>query len=218
MAYTEPRTWVANEIVTAAYLNGVRDILNLTAPALAQAKGDLIAGASANAPTRVPVGADGTMLMVDSACAGGVKWGTYTGAYIVGRSNSVSMVDTNSTSFVNVNSQTSSASVVLSGLSAQYVRVTVIGRGAQPNPRDAVYLSATCNGTSIGDTTGNAGLAMVNVGPSGHGNAEFCLFGTSLIGPMSDAASFQAQFRSSNPAYTVTVRDVVLTAIAFPAG
>lgn len=44
--------------------------------AIADAKGDLLVATGADAFTRKAVGADGTMLVADTAAGGGVKWGT----------------------------------------------------------------------------------------------------------------------------------------------
>jgi hypothetical protein len=45
-------------------------------PTLVDAKGDLIGASADNTPARVPVGADGQVLIADSSQASGVRWGT----------------------------------------------------------------------------------------------------------------------------------------------
>lgn len=75
MAWTNPRTWVLNEVVTSTLMNThVRDNFNETAPAKVTAKGDLVAGTGANTIARVPVGTDGRPLIANSACNAGVSY------------------------------------------------------------------------------------------------------------------------------------------------
>lgn len=51
---------------------------DIIAPSIIDAKGDLIVGASDDAPVRVSVGADGQVLTADSTQAAGVRWATPT--------------------------------------------------------------------------------------------------------------------------------------------
>lgn len=51
---------------------------DIIAPGIIDARGDLIVGASNDAPVRVPVGADGQVLTADSTQAAGVRWTTPT--------------------------------------------------------------------------------------------------------------------------------------------
>lgn len=75
MAWTSPRTWVSGEQLTAALLNThVRDNLNETAPAKVTTKGDIVAATAANTIARVAVGANGAVLVADSAATPGLRW------------------------------------------------------------------------------------------------------------------------------------------------
>lgn len=56
----------------------VLQAVGLITPSIVTAKGDLIAATGNAAVTRVPVGADGTVLTADSTQAAGVKWSTVT--------------------------------------------------------------------------------------------------------------------------------------------
>jgi len=73
MAWTSPRTWVTGETVTAALLNThVRD--NLNALMVVTTKGDIAVATAAQTLTRLAVGADGDVLVSDSAATPGVRW------------------------------------------------------------------------------------------------------------------------------------------------
>src|SRR3990167_11504218 len=73
MAWTSPRTWVTGETVTAALLNThVRD--NLNALMVVTTKGDIAVATAAQTLTRLAVGADGDVLVADSAATPGVRW------------------------------------------------------------------------------------------------------------------------------------------------
>lgn len=76
MVWTAPRTWVVNEVVTAALLNThVRDDLLQAAPALFATKGDLVAATAANAGAVVAArAATGAILVEDTAQSTG--WAT----------------------------------------------------------------------------------------------------------------------------------------------
>ena len=67
MAWTAPRTWVTGETVTAALMNThVRDNLLETAPAIAQAAGDIIYADGANSLTRLAGPAAGPAVLMDT--------------------------------------------------------------------------------------------------------------------------------------------------------
>src|SRR3990167_3988286 len=73
MAWTSQRTWVALETVTAALLNThVRD--NLNTLMVVTTKGDIAVATAAQTLTRLAVGADGDVLVADSAATPGVRW------------------------------------------------------------------------------------------------------------------------------------------------
>src|SRR3990167_4465280 len=73
MAWTSPRTWVTGETVTAALLNThVRDEFN--ALMVVTTKGDLAVATASVTLTRLAVGANGDVLVADSAATPGVRW------------------------------------------------------------------------------------------------------------------------------------------------
>ena len=75
MAYISPSTVTTGDLITAAEWN--QDIVaneQAGAPDMFTTKGDLFVGTAADAGTRLGVGANGDVLMADSAEASGVKW------------------------------------------------------------------------------------------------------------------------------------------------
>ena len=77
MAWTAPYTWTTDELVAAARMNAsLRDEQRETAPAKAEATGDLFVGIGTNQIARVAVGADDTVFRADSSETSGVRWGT----------------------------------------------------------------------------------------------------------------------------------------------
>ena len=76
MSWAAPRTWIVNEVVTAALLNThVRDDLLESAPALFATKGDLVAATAANAGAVVAAqAATGALLIEDTGQSTG--WAT----------------------------------------------------------------------------------------------------------------------------------------------
>ena len=73
MAYINtPRSWTTAELVTATFMNGIRDALNECAPALLTTTGDLLYASSSTVRARLAIGSSGESLIV----SGGVPaWG-----------------------------------------------------------------------------------------------------------------------------------------------
>lgn len=213
MTWTQPRTFTVGEIVTDGHLNtSWRNNLASTETGLVTTKGDLTPASAASGLTRLAVGANGTFLMADSACAGGVKWGTPESS-IYSRSGDASYVQTNSTSFVNLNSQTCAASVLMN-LSNHYVWVSVVGRVSPGAANQPAYMTVALNGTNLGShSNASDGIVAINPGPN-LAATEFPFHAGSLIGPLSGAASLQARGRSGN-GNILTFKNVALLAWAF---
>lgn len=75
MAWTTPRTWTTGEIVTAALLNtNLRDNLNVTAPAVMTAQGDLLYASAANAPARLAKDANSTRSLTNTGTNNNPAW------------------------------------------------------------------------------------------------------------------------------------------------
>ena len=73
MVWVNPRTWIDGVRLQAAQLNQVSENLRQTAPAKAQAAGDLFFATARNAIARLPLGASGTFLRPGSD--GLPEWG-----------------------------------------------------------------------------------------------------------------------------------------------
>lgn len=71
MAWTAPRTWVVNEVVTAAIMNThVRDNFNQTGPAIVTTAGDILYATAANALARLGIGSTDQVLTVVAGAPG----------------------------------------------------------------------------------------------------------------------------------------------------
>lgn len=74
--WSQPRSWVVNEIVTPSQMNvHLRDNILETMPARAAAKGDLFVGIDPYTIGRLPVGLDDEVLIADPSQPFGLKWG-----------------------------------------------------------------------------------------------------------------------------------------------
>ena len=73
MAWVNPRTWIDGIRLSAAQMNQVSENLRQTAPAKAQAAGDLFFATARNAIARLAIGASGTFLRPGSN--GLPEWG-----------------------------------------------------------------------------------------------------------------------------------------------
>lgn len=73
MAWTAPRTWVTGEVITSAIMNQhIRDNFLETAPAKAQAAGDIFYATGPNAITRLPIAAEDGYVLTTSS--GNLAW------------------------------------------------------------------------------------------------------------------------------------------------
>ena len=68
MAWTDPRTWVTGEVVTASLMNThVRDNLNMTAPHIVTTAGDIVYATGDSALQRLALGSSGYILHVSGS-------------------------------------------------------------------------------------------------------------------------------------------------------
>lgn len=74
MAFASLPAKIASDTFTLTNYNTVRDNFELTAPGLVTTKGDIIAATAANATSRKAIGADGCVLVANSATATGLTW------------------------------------------------------------------------------------------------------------------------------------------------
>ena len=94
MASWSPRTFSFEQILAAAHMNEIRDLLNRVAPAKVTAKGDLVVGSEAHEIGRLGVGTNNQVLVADSAESLGVKWGMVGGACRIVRDTTTFAVPT----------------------------------------------------------------------------------------------------------------------------
>ena len=70
-----PRTWVTGEALSSGHLNTELMVnMNATAPAKAQAAGDIFVGTGPNRIQRLAIGEDEAVLTADSTTTTGLKW------------------------------------------------------------------------------------------------------------------------------------------------
>lgn len=89
MATWNPRTFSFEQVLAAAHLNEIRDLLNRTAPAKVTAKGDIVAGSEAHEIGQLAVGTNNQVLIADSTQTLGVKWGTVGGVCRIVRNTAI---------------------------------------------------------------------------------------------------------------------------------
>jgi len=74
MAFASLPAKIASDTLTLTNYNTIRDNFELTAPGLVTTKGDIVAATAANAPARLAVGANGTLLGAASGETTGLKY------------------------------------------------------------------------------------------------------------------------------------------------
>ena len=75
MAWTTPKTWASGYVVLAADLNThLRDNLNVTAPAVMTAQGDVIYASGANTPARLAKDTNSTRSLTNTGTSNNPAW------------------------------------------------------------------------------------------------------------------------------------------------
>ena len=75
MAWTTPKTWASGYVVLAADLNThLRDNLNVTAPAVMSAQGDIIIASGANTPIRLGKSTTSTQYLANTGTSNAPAW------------------------------------------------------------------------------------------------------------------------------------------------
>ena len=75
MAWTSPKTWASGYVVLAADLNThLRDNLNMTAPAVMSAQGDIIIASGANTPIRLAKSTTSTQYLANTGTSNAPAW------------------------------------------------------------------------------------------------------------------------------------------------
>ena len=75
MAWTTPKTWASGYVVLAADLNThLRDNLNMTAPAVMSAQGDLVIASGANTPIRLAKSTTSTQYLANTGTSNAPAW------------------------------------------------------------------------------------------------------------------------------------------------
>ena len=75
MAWTSPKTWASGYVVLAADLNThLRDNLNMTAPAVMSAQGDIVIASGANTPIRLAKSTTSTQYLANTGTSNAPAW------------------------------------------------------------------------------------------------------------------------------------------------
>lgn len=75
MAWTTPKTWASGYVVLASDLNThLRDNLNMTAPAVMSAQGDIIIASGANTPIRLAKSTTSTQYLANTGTSNAPAW------------------------------------------------------------------------------------------------------------------------------------------------
>ena len=75
MAWTSPKTWASGYVVLAADLNThLRDNLNMTAPAVMSAQGDIVIASGANTPIRLAKSTTSTQYLANTGTSNDPAW------------------------------------------------------------------------------------------------------------------------------------------------
>ena len=145
MAWTTPKTWASGYVVLAADLNThLRDNLNVTAPAVMSAQGDLLYASGANTPARLAKNASAQRVLDNSGTNNNPAWAQVsmttgvTGVLPVanGGTNASSLTDKavlitqdSGTDTVAASAMTSSGQLLIGGSSGPAVATLTPGSG-----------------------------------------------------------------------------------------
>jgi hypothetical protein len=169
MAWTTPRTWTTGEIVTAALMNThLRDNLNVTAPAVMTAQGDLLYASAANAPARLAKDANSTRSLTNTGTNNNPAWAQVALATGVSGTLPVANGGTGATSLtdkavlISQDTGTDAVGAVALTTSGQLII------GGTGGPAAATITAGTnitvtnaANAITIGQTTAGVGLGLV---------------------------------------------------------
>ena len=143
MAYSSVPTVATGDLWTAANHNTyVRDNFAAGVPDIFTTKGDLAVASAADVAQRLAVGADGQVLMADSAQAYGIKWSEIASSLIAkrrgGSSTEWSQGGSNNYDVVNPMIQIGSVSATINGTSKEVIVNFPVGYKYEP----LVYVTA----------------------------------------------------------------------------
>jgi len=162
MAWTSPRTWASGYVVLAADLNThLRDNLNVTAPAVMTAQGDVIYASGANTPARLAKNTSAQRVLDNSGTNNNPAWAQVslttgvTGTLPVanGGTNATSLADKavlitqdTGTDTVAAAAMTSSGQVLIGGTSGPAVATLTEGSGMTITNGDGTITLAASGG------------------------------------------------------------------------
>lgn len=146
MAWVTPRTFVVGAILTAAQLNEIRDSLNETTPAKVTTKGDLTPATGANAMARLGIGASGTVLTSNGACAGGMAWGAPVIAAPLFYNNATCRNFTGQDFLVDVEGMSGAS---FNSLDGHRILVSVWGAGRATDHTQALYVTVNAGSADL---------------------------------------------------------------------
>jgi len=162
MAWTSPRTWASGYVVLAADLNThLRDNLNVTAPAVMTAQGDVIYASGANTPARLAKNTSAQRVLDNSGTNNNPAWAQVslttgvTGTLPVanGGTNATSLADKavlitqdSSTDTVAAAAMTSSGQLLIGGSSGPAVATLTEGSGMTITNGDGTITLAASGG------------------------------------------------------------------------
>jgi hypothetical protein len=144
MAYTAPSSRSTGDLITAAiWESDIRGNILLTAPALMTTKGDIVAATAANAPSRLAIGANDTVLTAASGEATGLKWASAGGAFTRIGANT-SEQTTTSGSAVNLVTVTCTST-------ALGTPILIVGNARKASSANGFGIGLSYNSTVIGE-------------------------------------------------------------------
>ena len=124
MAWTSPKTWASGYVVLAADLNThLRDNLNMTAPAVMSAQGDIVIASGANTPIRLAKSTTSTQYLANTGTSNAPAWNEVALATGVSGTLPVGNGGTGATTF------TANGILVGNGTSAVAVTATMATKG-----------------------------------------------------------------------------------------